>query len=74
MYSDYFSEQVRDIQLRDFFSTHPETILHLWDVLFCFQGSIAPHALHQFLDMNRWKAEVRLIGLKVDLWVSVFGP
>lgn len=55
-------------------STHPETVVHVWDVLFSSQGPAAPQTLPQLLDLNRGEAEVSRVGIKIDLWVAVFGP
>lgn len=57
-----------------FFSTHPETVVHVWDVLFGSQGPAALQTLPQLLDLNGGQAEVIRVGLKVDLRLAIFGP
>lgn len=56
----------------DTLSTHPETILHVWDTLFDFQGSTAPQALLKLLDLNWRQADVSYVGVKVHLWLAIF--
>lgn len=55
-------------------STHPETALDFWDVQLGSEGSAAPQVLHQLLDLNRWQAEVGIVGLKVNLHLAIPAP
>lgn len=55
-------------------STHPETALDFWDVQLGSEGSPAPQVLHQLLGLNRWQAEVGLVGLKVNLRLAIPAP
>lgn len=54
--------------------THPETVVHVWDVLFGSQRPTVPQTLLELLDLNIGQTEVTHICLKVDLWLAIFGP
>ena len=55
-------------------STHPQTVVHVWNVVFGSLGSTAPQTLPQLLDLDLRQTEVTRVSLKVYLWLSIFGP
>lgn len=56
-----------------FLPTHPETVMHVWDVLLSSQGSAILQPLLQLFDLNLRQTNVIRIGLKVELHLTVFG-
>lgn len=55
-----------------FLPTHPETVMHVWDVLLSSQGSAVLQPLLQLFDLNLRQTNVIRIGLKVELHLTVF--